>query len=159
MSKAFRWLAPIIFIGVSVFLLLFFISINSHDEIYVEEIPVDDTIEKKTQLKNTWLDHLSQNEKLGYFYPVNEVYVKVNLDKEIPRNTIYKLSTSVLDPYQLFCLKEELKFYKFKYYLSKKGDNVQLFIYSKNSKKLNALVDKLSQYKISAKVNLYKEEK
>jgi len=59
------------------------------------------------------LNHFSKTERLGYFYPVNEVLIEVDLNEKIAsKKTIYKLSASLLDPYQLFCLKEELNQHK-----------------------------------------------
>ena len=72
--------------------------------------------------------------------------------------TIYKLSASLLDPYQLFCLKEELARHKLKYFLKRDKDGVELLIYSKDVKRLNSLVKVLKNYQISAKVGLYKED-
>ena len=108
--------------------------------------------------EKVWLEHFSKSEKLGYSYPVNEVYVKVNLKEKITKTITYKLYAKILDPYQLFCLKEELKNHKLKYHLKKENMNVVLFIYSQNVDKLNKLVKVLKDYKITAKVESYKEE-
>jgi len=63
-----------------------------------------------------------------------------------------------LDPYQLFCLKEELKQHKLRYYLTKDINRVELLIFSKNIEKLNSLVRVLKNYQISAQIQPYKEE-
>ena len=68
------------------------------------------------------------------------------------------MSAKILDPYQLFCLKEELKSHKLKYYLKKDKIDVDLFIYSQNVDKLNNLVKVLKNYKISATIKPYKED-
>ena len=102
--------------------------------------------------------HFSKNEKTGYFYPVNEVYVKVDLDEKIINTITYKLSASLLDPYQTFCLKEELKHYDLKYYLQKDKKNVELLIFSENIDKLNSLVKVLKNYQISATIAPYKKD-
>ena len=158
MQKILKWLTPLIAIGVAVFIIFFLISINSH-EVYVENEPLTlDTEITEVKPEKIWLDHFSVSERLGYFYPVNEVYVKVNLEEKITKTITYKLSAKLLDPYQLFCLKEELKSHKLKYYLQKDKMNVDLFIYSQNVDKLNNLVKVLKNYKISATVKPYKED-
>ena len=105
-----------------------------------------------------WLDHFSTSQRLGYFYPVNEVYVKLDLNEKITKIITYKLSAKVLDPYQLFCLKEELRRHGLKYFLLKDKMMVSLLIYSQNVNKLNSLVEVLKNYQISATIEPYKEE-
>jgi len=158
MQKILKWLTPLIAVGVAIFIIFFLISINS-SEVYLENEPLTLATEiTDTKPEKNWLNHFSESERLGYFYPVNEVYVKVNLEEKITKTITYKLSAKLLDPYQLFCLKEELKSHKLKYYLKKDKMNVDLFIYSQNVDKLNNLVKVLKNYKISATVKPYKED-
>ncbi len=158
MQKILKWFTPLIGVGVAIFIVFFLISINSSDE-YIDEEPLaytNESIQKKQ--KKVWLDHFSQTQRLGYFYPVNEVYVKVDLDEKITKTITYKLSAPLLDPYQLFCLKEELKQHKLKYFLEKDKMGVELLIFSKNIKKLNSLVKVLENYQIIATIKSFKEE-
>ena len=158
MQKVLKWLTPVLALGVTIFIIFFFISINSIDEL--------DEIEPLTHKSNVihkkpnkvWLNNFSQTERLGYFYPVNEVYIDVDLNEKILNNTIYKLSASLLDPYQLFCLKEELKQHKLRYYLRRDNNDVELLIYSKKIDKLNSLIKVLKNYQISATMKPHKED-
>ena len=158
MQNTLKWLTPLIAVGVAIFIVFFLISINSQD-VYLNEKPlaIEHEIDNKKPEK-VWLDHFSKSERLGYSYPVNEVYVKVNLKEKITKTITYKLSAKLLDPYQLFCLKEELKNHKLKYYLKKDKINVDLFIYSQNVGKLKNLVKVLKNYKISASIEPYRED-
>lgn len=159
MQKILKWLTPIIAVGVAVFILFFLISINSN-ETSVSLAPLEHKSEAVIkEPKNVWLEHFSKTERLGYFYPVNEVLIQVNLNEKIQSKTVYKLSAPILDPYQLFCLKEELKQHEFKYYLKKDKNGAELLIYSKDKKRLNSLVEVLKNYQISANIVLYKEDK
>ena len=158
MQKILKWFTPIIGIGVAIFIIFFLISINSSQK-FVESEPLilnDEVVQKKP--KKVWLNHFSQTQRLGYFYPVNEVYIKIDLDEKITKVITYKLSAPLLDPYQLFCLKEELKQHKLKYFLEKDANGVELLIFSKNIDKLNSLVKVLKNYQISAMIESYKEE-
>jgi len=158
MQKIIKWFAPLFALGVAIFLLFFLISINKYDEHDNSEplaLDMNVTQEKSEKL---WLDHFSQTEKLGYSFPVNEVYVKIDLDEKITKTIQYKLSAAVLDPYQIFCLKEELKQYQLKYYLNQDKHRMELLIYSQDVNKLNKLVKVLKNYQISAIVKPYKEE-
>jgi len=158
MQKILKWFTPLIAVGVAIFIIFFIISINSNEET-VSLAPLKHTskiIEKKE--KKVWLSSFSKTERLGYFYPVNEVLIQVDLDEKIKIKTIYKLSASLLDPYQLFCLKEELSQHKLKYYLKRDKKGVELLIYSKDKQKLNSLVRVLKNYQIKAKISLHKED-
>ncbi|WP_457748123.1 hypothetical protein [Sulfurimonas sp.] len=142
----------------AIFITFFLVSINS-PEVFIDSKPL--TLESNiTQGKSEklWLNHFSNAKRKGYFYPVNEVYVKVDLNEKITKTIIYKLSAKVKDPYQLFCLKEELKGHGLKYFLKKDKMGIDLLIYSQNVDKLNKLVQALKNYKISAQIEPYKEE-
>jgi C-terminal processing protease CtpA/Prc len=158
MQKILKWFTPVLALGVAIFIIFFLISINPSQELdYVEPIKhKSEVVQQKS--KKVWLNHFSKTERLGYFYPVNEAYIEIDLEEEIISNTIYKLSASLLDPYQLFCLKEELKQHKLRYYLKRDKNSIELLIYSKNIKKLNSLVRVLKNYQISAQVELHKED-
>ena len=158
MQKILKWLTPLIGVGVAVFIVFFLISINSSDE-FIESKPLEfrtQVTQKKPE--KVWLNHFSESQRQGYFYPVNEVYIKVDLNEKITKTITYKLSAPSLDPYQLFCLKEELKQHKLKYSLDKGSNGVELLIFSKNVDKLNSLVKVLKNYQISATIKSYKEE-
>ena len=158
MQKILKWFTPVLALGVAIFIIFFLISINSNDE-FIDDAPLvhtSNTVQEKP--KQLWLDQFSKTQRLGYFYPVNEVYVQVDLEKKIAITTIYKLSASLLDPYQLFCLKEELKQHKLRYYLKRDKSKIELLIYSKNRDKLTSLVKVLKNYQILAKIEPYKED-
>ena len=158
MQKILKWFTPLLAGGVAVFIVFFLISINAQEEIVETELLELEPQVVSQKPKKVWLDHFSQTQRLGYFYPVNEVYVQVNLDEKITKTITYKLSAPLLDPYQLFCLKEELKQHKLKYFLEKDSMGVELLIFSKNKKKLDSLVKVLKNYQISATVKSFKEE-
>ncbi len=162
MQKILKWFAPIIALGVAIFIIFFLVSINSSSKLSdIEPLSYQSEV-VHTDPQELWLNHFSKTEKLGYSYPVNEVYIKVNLDEDIvsarTRTSIYKLSASILDPYQLFCLKEELSQHRIQYYLQRDKNGLELLIYSKNISQLNSLVQVLKNYQISAKVMPYKED-
>jgi C-terminal processing protease CtpA/Prc len=154
-----KWFTPVIGIGVAIFIIIFLVNINSQEKIK-ELKPLSrksKTADQKSE--KVWLEHFSNTQKLGYFYPVNEVYIETSLDKKILSKTVYRLSASLIDPYQLFCLKEELNQHRLKYYLKRDKNGVILDIYSQNKAKLNSLVEVLKNYQIRANVSLYKEDK
>jgi len=158
MQKIVKWFAPLLAIGVAIFIIFFLISINTK-EVLVDGQPLRLKSEVVTQKPDKiWLNHLSKTQRQGYFYPVNEIYVKVDLNEKITKTITYKLSAVLKDPYQLFCLKEELKHHGLKYFLKKDKMGVELLIYSQNVDKLNSLVNVLKNYKILAQIKPYRED-
>jgi hypothetical protein len=158
MQKLLKWFAPLLAFFVAIFIIYFLVSINSAIVINEGEPFVLQSEVNKTKPQKMWIDHFSKIQKQGYSYPVNEVYINVDLDEKIIKTITYKLSASLLDPYQLFCLKEELKRHKLKYYLKQDKQGMNLLIYSQNVNKLKNLVKVLKDYKIVASVKPYKEE-
>jgi len=160
MYHFFKWYAWVVTLGVAIFIILFLISINKTSEkLDTLSLSLEEKKDKVVQEKS-WLDSLFNSKKLSYTYPINEVYVKVDLTEKITNTIKYQLSTVSLDPYQVFCLKAELKRYRFKYYFKKNGAKVELVIYSKNKTKLKALVKELKKFNIVARIKPYivKEE-
>jgi hypothetical protein len=158
MQKVMKWFAPLFAVGVAIFITFFLISINSEEPEYeTKPLELEREVPSSTPEK-LWLNHLSKTKKEGYSYPVNEIYLKVDLDEKITKTITYKLSAFIKDPYQLFCLKEELKNHGLKYFLKKDSSGLELLIYSQNVDKLQSLVRVLKNYKISAQVKPYKED-
>jgi len=79
MKKVLKWFAPLLFVGVTIFLIFFLISINN-DDISFPSIPLEkESIDINHTIKKNWLNHFSKAQRQGYFYPVNEIYIKVDV--------------------------------------------------------------------------------
>ncbi|NOQ30452.1 MAG: hypothetical protein GQ570_04935 [Helicobacteraceae bacterium] len=157
-----KWLIPAITAGFAIFIGMFLFNINENVRISVDNISLEEN--KKSEVnaqveQSAWLERFAQSERDGFFYPVNEIYIKLDLSKEIEKKQIFRLSAILRDPYQLFCLEQELKRHKLLYYLNKEQKGAELLIFSKDKTKLNSLVASLKNYHITAKVVLYKEDK
>jgi hypothetical protein len=161
MQRLAYWLTPIIAIGVALFLVLLLYRINQGETPpLLQQKPMGNSLSSGQISKdNGWLERFSKSERLGYFFPVNEIYLNIDLNQQIIQETIYQLKASIHDPYQLFCLKEELKNFGFKHLLKKDTKGTLLLIRSKNKDKLSQLVSTLKNYQITASVLPFKEEK
>ena len=149
-----KWLFPAIFVGVAFFLILFLVQVNQTDaSIYADKVDIPQAqILTKIPSKDKWIERFSKHENQGYYYPVTEIFVQVDL-KETPKKTkIYELKAGDLDPYQIFCLKEVLKQYRLKYMFEQKKDRVKLIIYSENLNQLKNIVKTLKNYAINASI-------
>jgi hypothetical protein len=149
-----RWLFPAIFVGVAIFLIFFLVQVNQTDAgVYDEKADIPQA-QKLPEIpgREKWIERFSEHENQGYFYPVTEIFVEVDLKEPPKKTTIYQLKAGDLDPYQIFCLKEVLKQYQVKYMFEQNKNDIKLLIYSKNLNQLNSIVKSLKNYAINASI-------
>ncbi|MDD5716692.1 MAG: hypothetical protein PHW64_02730 [Sulfuricurvum sp.] len=160
MRRAAYWLFPLIALAVAVFIVLFLIQINPAapklDSLKSEESDSTQTVDEES---GSWIDRLSGSEDKGYFYPINEVTLKLDMDRGAVASENYRLSVILKSSYELFCVKEELKKSALPYSMKKEGNTMTLSVDSANQSLLLSLVTKLKTYQITATVSPYTEEK
>lgn len=152
MHRYVHWLAPLIATGVALYIALFMFQVNRTDPAPAVE-PVSRERDKSVEtprIARGWLDALAVNEEEGYFYPVNEIYIQLDLNQKFVHEKTYRLLAKLQNPYQLFCLKQELKHHRLRYAFKREGDGAQLVIYSEKREELEALVKTLKNYQITA---------
>ena len=159
MHKAFKWLTPIITVGVAIFIVVFLIKINPSENTQLDKLQTTNMKTQDGELQSMWLAHFSKSEQNGYFYPVNEIYINLDLDEQASLTKTYQLNAPITDPYKLFCLQEVLKQYNVRYFLNKNQEDAKLLIYLDDKSKLELLTKALKTYDISANILPYKEEK
>jgi hypothetical protein len=161
MQRIAYWLVPIIAIAVTIMVALFLVQINQNEPIAANQLISSDNKNPATleTAQSLWLDRFNISEKEGYFYPVNEIFITLDLNKHIVKENAYRLSALIDNQYQLFCLQEELKQRGFKYFLKKIPQGTELLIYSKDQHNLESLIKALNSYKIKAKILPYEEVK
>jgi len=149
-----KWLFPAMFVGVAFFLILFLVQVNQNDaSIYADKADIPQAQELPSiPSKDKWIERFSEHEDEGYFYPVTEIFVEVDLKDPPKKTTIYQLKAGDLDPYQLFCLKEVLKQHQVKYMFEQRKEDMKLIIYSKNLNQLKNIVKTLKNYAINASI-------
>lgn len=149
-----KWLFPAIAVGVAIFLIFFLVQVNQTDaSIYNEKADIPQA--KKLSMipsREKWIERFSEQEDEGYFYPVTEIFIEVDLKDQPKKTTFYQLNAGNLDPYQLFCLKEVLKQYQVKYMFEQNRDDMKLIIYSQDLSQLNNILKTLKNYAINASI-------
>jgi len=160
MMRYVHWLAPLVATGVAIYLVVLLVQVNRPVALPDTQLPASpqEHAAPLREADNGWLNALAQSERKGYFYPVNEIYIEVDLNQKLVHEKIYRLSAKLRDPYQLFCLKQELKQHGLRYTLEKEKDGAQLLVYSKEQSKLTALVNALENYQITASYLPYQED-
>lgn len=149
-----KWLFPAIFVGVAIFLVLFLVQVNQTDaSIYAQKADIPKAQELSyIPSREKWIERFSEHENEGFFYPVTEIFVQLDLKEPPEKTSIYQLQAGDLDPYQLFCLKEVLAQYKITYKFEQNKNDMKLVIYSKNLSQLQNIVKTLKDYAINARI-------
>ena len=152
MKEILKWTSLLFAVGAAVFVIFLFYTINTEEPISKPKpfaLPNQQSEQKETAL---WLNHLADAKKKGYYFPVNEVYIKTDLLNYVPPRKPFEMVVNDLDPYQTFCLREELRRHDVRYFFKKSKEEMKLLVYSKSLKKLNDLVKVLKKYQIDAKI-------
>lgn len=139
-------------VSVAIFVIFLLYNINSDDDIGKLEPLTYKSQLKKQKAEALWLNHLISSKKKDYRFPIDEIYIKVDLVKKRYNLQPYKLIVDKLDPYQIFCLNQELKRNKVKYFFKKEKNETQLLVFSNDKKRLDSLVKVLKRYQIDAKI-------
>jgi superfamily II DNA/RNA helicase len=155
-----KWLTPAVTLGVAVFIIMLLIDVNEAPSMTQESLQQRQESDqpKNAVQEKRWIDTLATSERQGYFYPVNEIYINIDLNQKLVNEKIYRLSAKLHDPYQLFCLKQELKRHQLRHTLKSDSQNTQFIVYTKEKARIDALVDAMKNYNISVKHLPYQED-
>ncbi len=110
--------------------------------------------EKKSQnIDNSWISGLAKSSKSKYEYPVNELFMQINLHKYIsPKVKSYKLIISNIDRYSVFCVIQTLSALNLPFVLSKDKNIPNIYINSSRDDVLKKVTKKLREYDINSKI-------
>jgi len=153
MKKILKWLSLLFAVSVFIFVLFFIYSINANISVQKPQpLEFNSTIEDQ-EAQALWLNHLSKAQKKGYYFPVNEVYIETELVAKPKKQQHYQLLVEEIDPYSVFCIKQELQRFHIPYYFRKSGKKLTFIVESPNQQKLKSLVKVLKKYQIKAKIS------
>lgn len=161
MRRAAFWLVPLIAFAVALFIVLFLVQINpSAPKMSSSENENDvGSSEGLGEKLGSWINHFSTTKESGYFYPVNEVTLKLDVGGENNALCMYRLTVSPKNTDELLQVKQELKKSELPYEMQNKEEPMILTVDSTDQPQLQSLVTKLKTYQITAKLSPYTEEK
>jgi len=112
--------------------------------------------QKKSEVKlksRTWSEALAVSKETKFSFPVNELYMQIDLKKYIPPKVkSYKLVVDRADRYSLFCIVQTLSQMKLPYVVEKIDEVPTIYIGSKTEDALENVVNKLKDYDIESKI-------
>lgn len=160
MQRATYWLFPLIALLVAVFIVVFLVQMNSSS---TQNLGIEKSKEQNLSVHlgedaPGWLTRLKLTKDSGYAYPINDVTLKIDGNKEHSSTEKYHLVVHLKDSYEFFSFKQEVKNTSFSYLLNQNGDAMSVVIDSNDAIGLKNLVTKLKTYQISATLSPFKED-
>ncbi len=153
MKKVAFWIVPLIAIGVAFFIVIFLIDINP--KVPKEAIENRSNIaDDESSAKNSvsWLEKITTDSKKGTQYPINELYINIDLEGS-PTQTRYYLVTNVYDESEMRNIKHLLDESLAAFVSERVDENSSLVkIESTNLAQLKMVEAKLKHYNISTKL-------
>ena len=117
---------------------------------YLSPVIKDQHIAK---LDKSWIDNLEKSKKSKYSYPVNELFMHIDFQKNIQSKTkLYKLVIQNIDRYSLFCVMQTLQNFNSPFVVLKQKYAPTIYLGSNNDKKLKRIKRKLKEYDIDSKI-------
>jgi len=108
---------------------------------------------KDIHKNRTWSEALVSSKKAKFSFPINELYMQIDLKKYIPPKTkSYRLVVDRADRYSIFCIVQTLSQMNLPYVVEKKDKVPLIYVGSKTDKSLEKVVDKLKDYDIESKI-------
>lgn len=115
---------------------------------------------KTASLTKLWIDNLAKSSTLKYSYPVNELFMQIDLRKNTPikqnikvvKPKSYRLVIDHVDNYSVFCVVQTLANLNVPFVLSKEKFSPSIYVISGDNKKLEKIVKELRKYQIKSKI-------
>ncbi len=119
--------------------------------------------EDKKSKNDTWTHKLAVSNSSDYHFPVNDLFVKIDLKQnfKIPKTfyTSYLLVIDNYDRYSMFCIKQVLDMFSAPYIIVNEKNANSIVVQGVNIKNLAIIVEELKKYEIKSKIKEVKYEK
>jgi len=101
----------------------------------------------------TWAQSLAGSDKTRFTFPVNELFMKIDLRTYVPpKIKSYRLVVDRADRYSLFCIVQTLSGMNMPYVIEKQNNIPIIHVSSKTEDNLKEIVNKLRHYDIESKI-------
>ncbi len=108
---------------------------------------------EEVKKERTWSQSLAGAKETKFSFPVNELYMQIDLKKYIPPKVkSYRLIVDRADRYSLFCIVQTLSQMNLPYVVEKKDKTPIIFVGSKTKNSLKSVVSRLKDYDIESKI-------
>lgn len=108
---------------------------------------------KEPSKHRTWSESLAGSKDAKFFFPVNELFIKIDLKKYTPQKIkSYKLVVDRADQYSLFCIVQTLSQMELPFVIEKRDGVILVYVASKTEDLLKDAIERLREYDIESKI-------
>lgn len=123
-------------------------------------------VAKKATGSENWTSKMADIKTAKHHLPVNELYVQIDLEKNIqykeslnapkenvlPKKEFFTLIVNRGDRYSLYCIKQTLNAFSYPYSVVKEKNITSVFVDSEDEKNLHEIAKKLKDYDIKSTI-------
>jgi hypothetical protein len=153
--KVLGTLFVLLFVGVGIFLSrLLYQEVEIHLDIPEYKSSTLPQINAPSSQK-AWIKEMAQKDSQEFIFPVNELFMQIDLVKELGGNgkmKSFRLVIDKADRYSLFCIIQTLTSLHLPYMVIKEDKAPIVFVEEKSMKKLESVVLELEKYDIKSKI-------
>jgi len=126
---------------------------NSNIQIDAKYLSPSQTKSLKVVKHKTWSQELANSKDAKFSFPVNELYMQIDLKKYIPPKVkSFRLVVDKVDRYSLFCIVQTLSSMNLPFVVDKNEKVPTIYVGSKTKNSLKSVVKKLKNYDIKSKI-------
>jgi len=126
---------------------------NSSIQIDAKYLSPSQTKSVKIVKHKTWSQELANSKDAKFSFPVNELYMQIDLKKYIPPKVkSFRLVVDRVDRYSLFCIVQTLSSMNLPFVVDKNEKVPMIYVGSKTKNSLKSVVEKLKNYDIKSKI-------
>ncbi len=153
--KVLGALFVILFVGVG-----FFLSqlLNQEVEVKIDVAEYESSKAPETSQipqSKVWIKEMAQKDSREFIFPVNELFMQIDLAKELGgsgKTKSFRLVIDRADRYSLFCIIQTLTAFHLPYMVIKEDKVPTIFVEEKSEKKLESVILELEKYDIKSKI-------
>jgi len=143
----------LLIISLSWFLINLLSEDNSNVQIDAKYLSPSQIKSEETLKNKTWTQELANSKESKFSFPVNELYMQIDLKKYVPPKVkSFRLVVDRADRYSLFCIVQTLSSMNLPYVVDKKNKVPIIHVSSKTKDSLKSVIQKLKDYDIESKI-------
>lgn len=109
----------------------------------------------QTSQENAWIKEMAQKDSREFIFPVNELFMQIDLNNAPSgsgKTKSFRLVIDRADRYSLFCIIQTLTALRMPYIVIKEDKVPSIFVEAKSEKTLESVVLELEKYDIKSKI-------
>lgn len=116
-------------------------------------VPTERQTPQPASQSTSWAQKMAQAATLDYHFPVNELFIKLELQHaKPPKEHIFQLVIDRSDEYSHFCIMQTLQSFSFPYTVVKDREGNAIYVNAQQQGLLRDVVERLKEYGIESTI-------